>query len=55
VRVLGKQQAILAVDKKCSEVGASPDNCGSPYPDGASWVNLVNIAISGNIPTTYCE
>ena len=48
-------KAILAVNKKCSDVGASPDNCGSPYPDGASWVNLVNIAISGNIPATYCE
>jgi hypothetical protein len=49
-------KAILGVDKLCGNVGANPD-CGGPdmYPDGASWVNLVDIAISGNIPNTYCE
>jgi hypothetical protein len=48
-------KAVLAVNKKCSDIGADPDNCGSPYPTGVDWVNLVDIAISGNIPTTYCE
>lgn len=51
----GNDKAILAINKVCSDVGGSPDNCGSPYPSGADWVNLVDIAISGNIPTTYCE
>jgi len=48
-------KAILAVNKKCGDIGADPDNCGSPYPSGADWVNLVDIAISGQIPVTYCE
>ena len=48
-------KAIAAVNKLCGDIGASPDNCGSPYPDGASWVNLVDIAISGNIPNNFCE
>jgi hypothetical protein len=51
-------KAILAVNKKCGDVvpSAEPD-CGGPdnYPDGASWVNLVDIAISGQVPNTYCE
>jgi hypothetical protein len=24
------------------------------YPDGAAWTNLVDIAIEGNVPGTYC-
>lgn len=48
-------KSIAGINKLCGDVGGSPDNCGSPYPDGASWVNLVGIAISGNIPGTYCE
>ena len=48
-------KAIAAVNKLCGDVGAAPDNCGSPYPDGASWVNLVDIAISGNVPGNFCE
>ena len=48
-------KAIAGVNKLCSDVGAAPDNCGAPYPSGADWANLVDIAISGNIPSTYCE
>jgi hypothetical protein len=59
-------KAIAGVNKKCRTVGESspgandgtlavPD-CTLPndYPDGASWVNLVNLAIQGNVPGTYC-
>ncbi len=50
-------KAIAGVNKLCSDLGSSsiPD-CTNPddYPDGASWVNLVEIAISGNVPGTYC-
>ncbi len=52
-------KAILGVDKKCSVVGAIavPDcdgNATDDYPNGALWVNLVDTAITGNIPATYC-
>src|SRR5205814_1486367 len=50
-------KSIAGVNKKCGDVGAVPD-CAVPddndYPDGAAWTNLVEIAISGNIPGTYC-
>jgi hypothetical protein len=48
-------KSVAGVNKLCGDVGAAPDNCGSPYPDGAAWTNLVDIAISGNIPNTYCQ
>jgi hypothetical protein len=51
-------KAILAADKKCGTIGVIPDCSGgesNDYPNGTQWVNLVDIAISGNIPTTYCE
>jgi hypothetical protein len=54
----GNTKAIGAIDKICGVTTAAWDpDCGGPdnYPDGAAWVNLVDIAISGNIPTTYCE
>jgi hypothetical protein len=59
-------KAIAGVNKKCRTVGEStpgandgtlavPDCSGTDdYPDGASWVNLVDVAISGNVPGTYC-
>src|SRR5206468_5151811 len=52
-------KAILAADKLCGDIpGAKPD-CPNPDDyggnDGASWVNLVDIAISGNIPGNFCE
>jgi hypothetical protein len=48
-------KVILLVNKKCSDVGAIPDCSGTDdYPNGQSWVNLVEVAISGNIPGTYC-
>jgi len=53
-------KAVAAVDKLCSALGSSsiPD-CSSPddYPSGSQWVNLVEVAISGNVsgPSgTYC-
>ena len=51
--VVGK--TVASVNKLCGDIGASPDNCGGPYNDGASWANLVDIAISGNIPGNFCE
>ena len=49
-------KAILAVNKLCGDAGAIPDCSGTDdYPNGASWVNLVDIAISGNQPNTFCE
>jgi len=60
-------KAIAGVNKKCRAVGettkgandgttAVPD-CTTPndYPDGSAWVNLVTLAISGNVPGTYCS
>ena len=60
-------KAIAGVNKKCRAVGEStkgandgttavPD-CTTPndYPDGSAWVNLVTLAISGNVPGTYCS
>jgi len=50
-------KAVAGVDKKCNLVvpNANPD-CPGPdqYPSGAAWVNLVNIAIEGNVPGNYC-
>jgi hypothetical protein len=43
-------------DADCGDQSPAAD-CSSAddYPTGSSWVNLVDIAISGNIPQTYCE
>jgi hypothetical protein len=45
-------------DADCGDQSAAAD-CNAPdddsYPTGSAWVNLVDIAISGNIPNTYCE
>lgn len=40
----------------CGDQSVKPD-CSSPddYPTGSSWVNLVDTAISGNIPGIYCQ
>jgi hypothetical protein len=48
-------KCVAGVNKKCGDVGAVPD-CTLPddYPDGAAWCNLVDIAVSGNVPGTYC-
>ena len=48
-------KAVAGINKKCGDVGALPDCAGTDdYPDGASWVNLGSVAISGNVPGTYC-
>jgi hypothetical protein len=48
-------KSIAGINKKCSDIGAIPDCAGTDdYPDGSAWTNLVEIAISGNIPGTYC-
>ena len=54
-----ENKAILAIDKVCSLVpGGNPD-CPNPDDYGgnsaAQWVNLVDIAIAGNIPGNFCE
>lgn len=48
-------KAIAGVDKLCGDVGALPD-CSSTddYPNGTNWVNLVNLAVEGNMPALYC-
>ena len=49
-------KTIIAVNKLCGDAGQIPDCSGTDdYPDGATWVNLVDIAISGNIPNNFCE
>jgi hypothetical protein len=42
-------------DADCGPQAAAPD-CTNPddYPTGSAWVNLVEIAIAGNVPGTYC-
>ena len=49
-------KSILWINKKCGDIAQVPD-CSAPddYPDGAGWVNLVNSAITGNQPSTYCS
>jgi hypothetical protein len=52
-------KAILAIQKVCDNVpGAQPD-CPNPDDYGgnsaATWVNLVDVAIAGNIPGNFCE
>jgi hypothetical protein len=48
-------KSIAGVNKKCGDLGAIPDcSATDDYPDGAAWTNLVDIAISGNIPSTNC-
>jgi hypothetical protein len=43
-------------DGDCGDQSAAADCSGTDdYPTGSGWVNLVDIAISGNIPNTYCE
>jgi len=48
-------KSVANINKKCGDVGAIPD-CAvtDDYPDGAAWTNLVNVAITGNVPGTYC-
>ena len=43
-------------DADCGDQSAAAD-CSSTddYPTGSAWVNLVDIAISGNQPNTYCQ
>jgi len=52
----GDGKTIAAIDKACLIDKADctgPDS--NDYPDGASWTNLVDVAITGNVPSTYCE
>jgi hypothetical protein len=56
-------KAILAINKVCFDapvaaLGAAPD-CPNPDDyggnDATAWVNLVDLAIAGNIPGNFCE
>jgi hypothetical protein len=51
-----RDKAVLGIDKKCTLLAALPD-CTLPddYPDGAAWVGVVDLAIQGNVPGTYCN
>ena len=52
---LADGKTIAAVNKLCGDVGAIPDCSGTDdYPSGAAWTGLVDFAILGNVPTTYC-
>jgi hypothetical protein len=43
-------------DGDCGDQSAAADcSAADDYPTGSAWVNLVDIAISGNIPNNYCE
>ena len=50
----GDTKTIAAINKACL---LDPADCFAPndYPDGATWTNLVDGAITGQIPGTYCE
>jgi len=50
----GDTKTIASIDKACL---IDPADCSAPndYPDGAAWTNLVDSAITGNVPSTYCE
>jgi hypothetical protein len=54
-----ENKAILAINKVCFDIpGAAPDCPGADDYAGnnaASWVNLVDVAIAGNIPGNFCE
>jgi hypothetical protein len=64
----GSNTGTCTVDKGVTQCGCNADcdaaggdqtikpNCTNPddYPTGSAWVNLVDIAISGTVPTTYC-
>jgi hypothetical protein len=52
----GDTKSVSSIDKKCSLIGAIPD-CTAPddYPNGSSWVTVVDAAIIGNQPGTYCS
>lgn len=48
-------KSVAGVNKKCGDIGAIPDcSATDDYPDGAAWTNLVDLAITGNVPGTYC-
>jgi hypothetical protein len=51
-------KCVAGVNKKCGDVAAIPD-CTAPnsddYPNGSAWCNLVDVAITGNIPGTFCD
>jgi hypothetical protein len=50
------QKTIARIDRKCADVGALPDCAATDdYPTGSAWVNLVDLAVSGNVPGTYCQ
>lgn len=42
------------IDHDCGPPPASPDGCGSPYPTGTEWLNLVDVMVAGDVQLTYC-
>ena len=66
--VCGSNTGTCTVDKGLTQCGCAADcdaaggdqtvkpDCTNPddYPTGSAWVNLVDIAISGTVPGTYC-
>jgi len=54
-----RAKAVTGVDAKCATAGVVPDcdesnNPGGEYPDGGTWVSLVDAVIEGNQSATYC-
>src|SRR5262249_2471868 len=48
---IAASKSVAAIDKYCGDAGVNP-SCG--YPDGASWTNLMSIAVDDFIPQTFC-
>ena len=46
-----ERTAMARIERRCAS--AVPDGCA--YPDGGYWTNLVSLATSGDMPSTYCE
>jgi hypothetical protein len=49
-----RENAVDAIDHDCHPPPASPDACGSPYPDGAGWADYVELGFFPNVQTVYC-
>jgi len=49
-----RETYVKYIDHDCGPPPASPDGCGSPYPTGTGWVDLVDVMVGGDVQLTYC-
>jgi hypothetical protein len=49
-----REDAVDALDHDCHAPPATPDGCGSPYPDAATWADDVEVGFFPNVATVYC-